>query len=49
MDLKLVLSLLKANQTQNLVINMDCDDWLLEDDEKTLQEVGCGSSVLVTH
>ena len=29
-------------KTQNLVINFDRDDWVLRDDKKTLQEVGCG-------
>jgi len=31
-------------KTQNLVINFDHDDWVLRDNQKTLQEVGCGRS-----
>ena len=31
-----------ADKTQNLIINMDHENWTLKD-EQTLQEVGCGN------
>lgn len=32
----------KFPQTSNLIINLDHDDWLLEDDNKSLKDIGCG-------
>ena len=30
------------NQSQNLIINLDNDDWILEDDDAILADVGFG-------
>ena len=29
-------------KTQNLIINLDNEEWTLKDDEQTLQDAGCG-------
>ena len=33
----------QADQTQNLIINMDNEEWTLNDDEQTLEDAGCGT------
>jgi len=32
-------------QTTNLIINMDHDEWIFDDDDRTLAELGVGESV----
>jgi hypothetical protein len=31
----------ETNKTQNLIINLENDDWILKDDQ-TLEALGCG-------
>lgn len=35
---------LTATQTTNLIINLDHDEWILDDDSKTLADSGLGTS-----
>lgn len=36
------------SQTMNLIINLDHDDWILSDLNKTLVEVGAGMSCILS-